>query len=36
MSIDELELKLGRDLFPKLPDEIETKIEAQNRRADWE
>jgi endonuclease G, mitochondrial len=36
MSIDELELKLGRDLFPKLPDEIETKIEAQNRRTDWE
>lgn len=36
LSIDELEVKLGRDLFPKLPDDMEIKIEAQNRRSDWE
>ena len=35
LSIDELELKLGRDLFPKLPNEIENKIEAVWNKRDW-
>lgn len=36
ISIDELEQKLGRDLFPGLEDKIEVKIEAQFRKSDWE
>jgi len=36
MSIDELEQKLGRDLFPELADGIEAKIEAQFRKSEWE
>lgn len=36
MSIDELEKKLGRDLFPGLEDEIEVKIEAQFSKSEWE
>lgn len=36
MSIDELETKIGRDLFPGLPDEMEMAIEAAFIRKDWE
>lgn len=36
MTIDELESKIGRDLFPGLPDEMETAIEAAYIRKDWE
>ncbi len=35
MSIDELETKLGRDLFPLLPDDREEVVESQFRRSDW-
>jgi endonuclease G, mitochondrial len=35
MSIDELELKIGRDVFPELPDDLEAKIESAFRHKDW-
>jgi endonuclease G len=35
MSIDELERKIGRDLFPELPDDIENKIESKLIFKEW-
>lgn len=35
MTIDELEKKIGMDLFPALPDDLERRIEARNSYKDW-
>lgn len=35
MSIDDLEKVIERDLYPGLPDEVESKIESRWRPEDW-
>ena len=35
MSVDDLEAKIGRDLFPNLPDDIEDDIESKVVKKYW-
>ena len=35
ISVDELEAKLGIDLFPQLPDELEARIESYVAAEEW-
>jgi hypothetical protein len=36
VSVDQLEEMLGRDLFPALDDEVESRIESAYRFEDWD
>ncbi len=35
MTIDQVEALTGLDFFPKLPDDVEAKLESQKNPADW-
>ena len=36
VSVDELESKLGIDLFPGLPDATEKRVEARSTLSSWQ